>query len=226
MVDQEGKPWVNEGNHRIAGAALAGVKYLPVEVRFFNGGEQENGVMSPANLTQYHKQAIGEGYTPENYTERNKQFAEAAFNREKQKPIWYLKSERLVDEKMRGPQPADDVRKMLIAGGVKPEEMKWTGIDDFLKGKTKVSQEEIKDYLANNNLKVTEVTRGCNSKGAAFGEDHEGEFDVVDQSGRVRYSGAREDAEVYLERRKAGREVMILAIVVTLFRAEKTTVSC
>ena len=87
---------------------------------------------------------------------------ETLFNREKDKPIWYLKSERLIGEKMRGPMPAGDVQKMLLAGGVKPDEMKWTGLDDFLdsKGKEKVTPEEIREHLANNNIQVHEVMKG------------------------------------------------------------------
>jgi hypothetical protein len=82
--------------------------------------------------------------------------------REKEKPIWYLKSERLIEEKMRGPMPAQDVSKMLLAGGVKPEEMHWTGLEDFLKskGNEKVTPQEIKDHLAENNLQIKEVTKG------------------------------------------------------------------
>jgi hypothetical protein len=89
--------------------------------------------------------------------------ADALFNREKEKPVWYLKSEKLIGEKMRGPMPGQDVSKMLIAGGVKPEEMHWTGLDDFLKtkGKDKVTPQEIKDHLAENNLQIKEVTKGA-----------------------------------------------------------------
>jgi hypothetical protein len=89
---------------------------------------------------------------------------DVAFNREKEeKPTWYLKSERLVGDKMKGPAPAEDVHKMLLSGGVKPEEMQWTGLDDFLKskGKDKVTPEEIREHLANNNLQVKEVTKGA-----------------------------------------------------------------
>jgi len=85
------------------------------------------------------------------------------FNRDKEKPTWYLKSERLIGDKMKGPQSAEDVHKMLISGGVKPEEMQWTGLDDFLKakGKDKVTPQEIKDHLAANNLQIKEVTKGA-----------------------------------------------------------------
>jgi hypothetical protein len=87
---------------------------------------------------------------------------DALFNREKEKPTWYLKSERLIGDKMKGPQAAEDVHKMLISGGVKPEEMQWTGLDDFLtsKGKDKVTPEEVRQHLAENNIQIHEVTKG------------------------------------------------------------------
>jgi hypothetical protein len=84
--------------------------------------------------------------------------------RENQAPQWYLKSNQLVDSRMQGPMPADTVRKMLENNGVKPDELKYTGLSDFLreKGKEPVRPEEVKDYLAANNLQIQEVTKGQN----------------------------------------------------------------
>ena len=75
---------------------------------------------------------------------------------------FYLKSENLINEKMKGPMPAEDVHKMLLSNGVKPEEMKWTGLDELLqgKGKQKVTPQEIQEHLAGNNLQVQEVQLG------------------------------------------------------------------
>jgi hypothetical protein len=41
--------------------------------------------------------------------------------------------------------------------GVKPEELKWTGLDEFLKGKKSVTKAEVQDYLAANRVDVQEV---------------------------------------------------------------------
>ena len=75
---------------------------------------------------------------------------------------FFLKSENLITEKMKGPMPAEDVHKMLLSNGVKPEEMKWTGLDELLqgKGKQKVTPQEIQEHMAGNNLQVQEVTKG------------------------------------------------------------------
>ena len=75
---------------------------------------------------------------------------------------FFLKSENLITEKMKGPMPAEDVHRMLLSNGVKPEEMKWTGLDELLqvKGKQKVTPQEIQEHLAGNNLQVQEVVKG------------------------------------------------------------------
>lgn len=44
--------------------------------------------------------------------------------------------------------------------GVKETELKWTGLDDFLKDKKSVTKQEIQDYLKNNTLEVAEVKYG------------------------------------------------------------------
>jgi len=105
----------------------------------------------------------GQGGTPESSegTEPRSKGENPLFNREQANPTWYLKSERLISEKMKGPQAAEDVHKMLLSGGVKPEEMQWTGLDDFLKskGKDKVTPEEVREHLANNNIQIKEVMK-------------------------------------------------------------------
>lgn len=44
--------------------------------------------------------------------------------------------------------------------GVKPEEVKWTGLDDFLKSKKSVTKAEVQDYLNSNRVEVKEVQMG------------------------------------------------------------------
>ena len=41
--------------------------------------------------------------------------------------------------------------------GLKQQELKWSGLDDFLKNKKNVTKEEVKDYLEKNTLDVAEV---------------------------------------------------------------------
>jgi len=66
-VAQDGTPYVNEGNHRIMAAKELGWKYLPVELKYFNGAELENGPLNPKLIEQFNQQAIQQGFSPDNY---------------------------------------------------------------------------------------------------------------------------------------------------------------
>lgn len=52
-IDQHGVPWVNEGNHRIMAAKELGWESLPTEIRYFNGGEAVEGVLSPSRIDAF-----------------------------------------------------------------------------------------------------------------------------------------------------------------------------
>jgi hypothetical protein len=53
MVAHDGSAWVNEGNHRIMAAAELGWETLPVEIRYFDGGERaKSGAMYPGKLAK------------------------------------------------------------------------------------------------------------------------------------------------------------------------------
>ena len=51
MVAYNGEAWVNDGNHRIMAATALGWPDLPVEIRYFDGGERvRSGVMAPEKI--------------------------------------------------------------------------------------------------------------------------------------------------------------------------------
>ena len=66
-VYQDGTPYVNEGNHRIMVAKKLGWKFIPVEVRYFNGGEQENGPLAPTKVKEFDAEAHAAGYSSEDF---------------------------------------------------------------------------------------------------------------------------------------------------------------
>lgn len=47
VVGYDGQPWVSEGNHRIMAAVELGWKSLPIELRYFDGGETVDGPLHP-----------------------------------------------------------------------------------------------------------------------------------------------------------------------------------
>ena len=118
---------------------------------------------------------------------------------------FYLKSENLINEKMKGPMPAEDVHKMLLSNGVKPEEMQWTGLDEFLseKGNSKVTPQEIQEHLAANNLQIHEVMKGTG--GLIFHQSFptlealinvvKGDEMLVDKEGKLRKGLAVEQSQ-------------------------------
>jgi predicted GNAT family acetyltransferase len=70
QVYQDGTPYVNEGNHRIMVAKKLGFKYLPIEIRWFNGAEDEGGDFDPKKIIAYDKKAHEEGYTLTSYAKK------------------------------------------------------------------------------------------------------------------------------------------------------------
>lgn len=89
-------------------------------------------------------------------------------------PPFYSKLTRTIEEKMGNSATADQVRGIIKE--IKPEERKWLGVDDFLKGKEKVSKPELLEFLRANALEVKEVTKGEN---ATNPNPHAAEFDLV-----------------------------------------------
>lgn len=49
-VFYNGEAWVNEGNHRIMAAAQLGWHDIPVQIKYFDGGERVKGPMYPRNI--------------------------------------------------------------------------------------------------------------------------------------------------------------------------------
>ena len=82
---------------------------------------------------------------------------------EEHPPVWYLKSDRLIDQKVKGPMQADAVLRMLENNGVKADELEWTGLGNALKakGKDPVRPAQLKQLLAANDLRIQEVTKGA-----------------------------------------------------------------
>lgn len=89
------------------------------------------------------------------------------FNQSRQPaPAFYSKLQQTVEAKMGNSATVEQVRG--LTRDLKPEEIKWSGLDDFLKGKEKVSKQELLDFLRANQLEVKEVVKGEVSKPEQF----------------------------------------------------------
>lgn len=77
------------------------------------------------------------------------------------------------------------------APGVKPEELQWTGLDEFLKNRQSVTKAEIQDYLNANRVDVQEVRLGEGlPPGYTVRQDPTTRvFEVLDENGRIAGTG-------------------------------------
>ena len=70
---------------------------------------------------------------------------------------WLFKSAGILeDAKLPNLQGGDQWAALLKNRGVKADELKWLGVDDFLKDKKKVTKQELQDFIRENQFQVTE----------------------------------------------------------------------
>jgi len=75
-------------------------------------------------------------------------------------PVFFSAVRNAVDALPMDKGGASQMRAMIAKSeGVKAEEMAWTGLDDFLKGKKSVTKAEIKEYMDANQVRVEEVVK-------------------------------------------------------------------
>lgn len=145
----------------------------PESVKRYEGALRDYELSTRIGMNRYLRGQMGEMQTPGDVTDVNElermhgippsgATPSLKYTGAQGAQPFYLKSEKILADKMRGPMPASDIQKMLTANGVKDEEMKYTGLDDFLreKGASKVTPQEINDFLQTHDLQVTEVPKG------------------------------------------------------------------
>ncbi len=76
-------------------------------------------------------------------------------------PVWYSQLQRVVESVPMETMTVDQLRGLINKGGVRADELKWTGFDDWLaKHKGKVTKEETLNFLRENQVQVQEVNKG------------------------------------------------------------------
>ena len=76
---------------------------------------------------------------------------------------FYSQLEHAVEQKMKGPVAPSQLLAMLRKpeSGVKQDELKWSGLDDFLANrKEPVTKKTVQDFLKANNVQVEEIVHG------------------------------------------------------------------
>ena len=75
-------------------------------------------------------------------------------------PPFYSKAARIAFDKLPSSGSGQSILATLKNAGVKDDEIKWIGLDDFLKGRIKVSKADVLGYIMKNMVQVREVSKG------------------------------------------------------------------
>lgn len=117
---------------------------------------------------------------------------------------FYSKMAKLIDEKMGTSATVQQIQGLIK--DIKPEERKWSGIDEFLAGKEKVSKAELQEFLAANELQIEEIEKGGQEADVEKDEyqileQEDGTFDVLTWAGTTVETGFAdfESADEYLD---------------------------
>jgi hypothetical protein len=91
-------------------------------------------------------------------------------------PTFYSKVAKLVDEKVKGKSGnGDQILATLRNSGAKEDEIKWLGLDDYLKDKPKVSKADLQQFINDNQIQLGEVNRtaAAEARGAMQAEQNQ-----------------------------------------------------
>jgi len=117
-------------------------------------------------------------------------------------PHLYSGVARAVNELTQAKGTGEQMAAMLSrVPGVKPEEMKWLGLDSWLKGQTSVSKEQIQDYVRANSLQLHEITqKGARTQFGSYalpgGRDYREVLIRLPQAERPQFSEGWEPREM------------------------------
>jgi len=121
-------------------------------------------------------------------------------------PTFYSKAEQVINDKVPNNASGESIKALLQNNGVKADEMKWAGLDEFLKDKPKVSKVDLQQFISENQIQLRDVDLGKTQRFTTKPNVEEtahagGEpmVDVIDpKNGQVRFTGAPKDAQDYM----------------------------
>lgn len=120
-------------------------------------------------------------------------------------PTFFSKAEQVINDKVSNNASGDSIKALLQNSGVKADEMKWAGLDDFLKDKPKVSKADLQQFIKENQIQLKDVDLGTKQRYETVPNnaetEHAGEpmFDVIDpKNGLTRFTGTKDAAQDYI----------------------------
>ncbi len=114
---------------------------------------------------------------------------------------FYHKIQRVIAEKMDNSATVEQVRGIIK--DIKEEERKWSGVDEFLAGKEKVTKAELLEFLRANQIEIKEVTKGHDIARATLSpdviieEEDDGSWMLRSHTGEEGPFSSREEAEAF-----------------------------
>ena len=100
-------------------------------------------------------------------------------------PTFYSKMEQVVQNVKQEKLGASSVVSMLKGKGVKDEEIKWSGIEDWLKGKKSVTKQEVLEFIRANDLEIEETELG---ETIHYSEEQRAELDRLSEENDALWS--------------------------------------
>ncbi len=125
-----------------------------------NLGEQSRTApaASSANAKLNNEELLKQGWT-QAAIDNGKHLPTVGGGSDANSPTFYSKAERIANNKV-STGSGDSILSTLRNNGVKESEIKWMGLDDFLKGKPKVSKADVQQFIANNKIELKDVDLG------------------------------------------------------------------
>ena len=97
-------------------------------------------------------------FTPKETQPEGKDGQQSLFQSRQQAAPFYSRLQKTIETKMPESAPVKQIEGIIKE--MPQEDRKWSGIDDFLKGKEKVSKADLLDYLKGNQLEIKEIQKG------------------------------------------------------------------
>lgn len=96
-------------------------------------------------------------------------------------PTFYSQMAKVVDDTRQQKLGAASVVNMLRGKGVKAEEIKWSGIEEWLDGKKSVTKEELQDFIKGSQLQIEETVLADEDSTISYTEDEQHDLQVMSE---------------------------------------------
>lgn len=106
--------------------------------------------------------------------------ARVSFEMREPSDVFYSKLERAVAAKMPNKMDAQAFKNWLTKQGIKPDETKWTGIDELIEKGGVITKQQVRETLETNNVQIEEVVKGGPAVDARERDLHQIHEEVLD----------------------------------------------